>query len=186
MDFKNIFYYDSDSPSCIKWAQERRSAKNNSWVSKKIGDCAGTFDKRSGYWKTSLNGQSFLVHRIIWEIFNGEIDNDLIIDHIDRDRSNNKIENLRVVTTAVNSRNSFMYSTNTSGFNGVIYSQPKSRPPNYTAHWREDGKLKTKSFSVAKYGEEGAFNLAKEHRIKMIEKLNNLGANYSETHGESK
>jgi len=183
MDFSTIFYYDINSPSFLSWAQERRSAKNNSWVAKKVGDFAGTFDK-TGYWKTSLNGKSFLVHRIVWQLFNGDIADGMVIDHIDRDSTNNKIENLRMVTTSVNSRNSSMYSTNSTGITGVTYWEPINRPPRYSAFWREDGKLRTKSFSVAKYGKDLALQLATEYRKSMIEKLNEQGAKYSTTHGD--
>ena len=45
-------------------------------------------------------------HRIIWGLHYGEFpDEDKVIDHIDHDGSNNKIENLRVVSTRDNSKN---------------------------------------------------------------------------------
>lgn len=186
MTFSELFYYDVTSESFLRWAQVRHSAKNLSWVSKKVGDHAGTFDRTTGYWKTSVNGKSFLVHRIIWSLFNGEIPAGMVIDHIDRNPENNKIDNLRLVTAIINSRNSSMYSTNSSGTTGVCYWEPINRPARYSAHWREDGKLRSKTFSVAKYGKEEALKLATEYRKEMIEKLNKLGAEYSQTHGEAK
>lgn len=44
------------------------------------------------------------VHRIVWETFNGKILNDLTIDHINRDTSDNRIENLRLLTREENTR----------------------------------------------------------------------------------
>lgn len=38
------------------------------------------------------------VHRLVWETFNGEITNDLTIDHIDENKCNNDISNLRLLT----------------------------------------------------------------------------------------
>lgn len=183
MNVEELFYYDETSESFLRWSQPRYSAKNNSWMCRNIGDLAGTLMK-GGYWRVSVDRKAYLVHRIIWELFNGSIAEGLVIDHIDKNPSNNKISNLRLVTVAVNTRNSSMYSTNTSGFNGVSFWQPKDRPPRYTAHWREDGKLKTKTFSVAKYGKELALELATNYRKLMIEKLNENGAEYSPTHGE--
>ena len=42
------------------------------------------------------------VHRFVWEYFNGPVDEGLVIDHIDGDRSNNRLSNLRVVTQREN------------------------------------------------------------------------------------
>lgn len=42
------------------------------------------------------------VHRIVWETFNGEIKDDLTIDHIDRNTQNNNLSNLRLLTREEN------------------------------------------------------------------------------------
>lgn len=42
------------------------------------------------------------LHRLIWETFNGKIDNDLTVDHIDNDVSNNKLSNLQLLTREEN------------------------------------------------------------------------------------
>jgi hypothetical protein len=44
-------------------------------------------------------------HRIVWESFNGKIPNGLEIDHIDRNKHNNKLKNLRLVTHSENCLN---------------------------------------------------------------------------------
>ncbi|MDA7436471.1 HNH endonuclease [Synechococcus sp. AH-601-B19] len=50
-------------------------------------------------------GKRVAIHRIIWTIINGDIEEGMVIDHIDRDKCNNKIENLRCVTQSENNRN---------------------------------------------------------------------------------
>ena len=59
----------------------------------------------NGYEYVSFSGKAKLVHRVMWEIFKGKIPNGMEIDHIDCDRLNNAIDNLRVVTSSENKRN---------------------------------------------------------------------------------
>lgn len=44
-------------------------------------------------------------HRCVWEAFNGRIPTNLEIDHIDRNKHNNKLSNLRLVTHSENMKN---------------------------------------------------------------------------------
>lgn len=42
------------------------------------------------------------VHRVVWEAFNGPLQEGMSIDHIDEDKTNNSIENLRIMTPSEN------------------------------------------------------------------------------------
>lgn len=59
-------------------------------------------EKAGNYYRVSmsygLNGKHFLVHRVVWEAFNGEIVKGYDIDHLDGDPSNNALENLEMIT----------------------------------------------------------------------------------------
>ena len=57
---------------------------------------------RNGYKRVTINKKTRSIHRIVWEIFNGEIPKDMVIDHIDGNRSNNDLNNLRLVTQSEN------------------------------------------------------------------------------------
>lgn len=57
-----------------------------------------------GYFVVYLNKHPYTVHRIIYSTFN-DIDENLVIDHIDTIRTNNCIDNLRQVSRAQNNRN---------------------------------------------------------------------------------
>lgn len=54
----------------------------------------------SGYRNSSVDGVLYRTHRLIWKMHNP--DDPYILDHIDRDRLNNKIENLRRVDDSQN------------------------------------------------------------------------------------
>jgi hypothetical protein len=58
-----------------------------------------------GYRRIKINRKLYYSHRLIYMYHNGEITDNLHIDHIDRDKSNNNIENLRLVTEQENQWN---------------------------------------------------------------------------------
>ncbi|MCF0112569.1 MAG: HNH endonuclease [Bacilli bacterium] len=66
-----------------------------------------TFGSRhpSGYRSITLNHKTYLVHRLIAEAFFGNIPENAEVDHIDRDKSNNAVINLRICSHAMNMRN---------------------------------------------------------------------------------
>lgn len=71
----------------------------------KVGDPAGYIDGR-GYLRTNFDGSMKANHIIIWTMHFGEPDPELCLDHIDRDKLNNKLENLREITRTQNNLNS--------------------------------------------------------------------------------
>lgn len=68
----------------------------------KIGDVAGCINK-SGYRQTMVNGKLCYAHRLIFMYHHGYLSD--YLDHIDGDKSNNNINNLRVATNQENSMN---------------------------------------------------------------------------------
>ena len=80
------------------------------------GKIAGSL-KPHGYTIVEIDGKPIMAHWIVWIMHNGLFDGQ--IDHIDGNRSNNKIENLRVVTQAQNQWNRKISSNNTVGVKGV-------------------------------------------------------------------
>lgn len=72
---------------------------------KKTGHIYRSYNKE-GYVRIRLLGVEYKAHRIIWSLFNGPIPEGMLIDHIDGDPGNNKIENLRLATRQQNNANS--------------------------------------------------------------------------------
>lgn len=68
-----------------------------------------SFGISNGYLQVALhkNGskEQPLVHRLVWEAFYGKIPDGMVIDHIDTNRQNNSVENLRCVTPKENCNN---------------------------------------------------------------------------------
>jgi len=71
---------------------------------KNIEKPIGRLDDR-GYIRCWHDSKKWRVHRLIWIWHNGEVPTGLVIDHINRVRTDNRIENLRVVTPSENARN---------------------------------------------------------------------------------
>lgn len=97
--------------------------------------------------------------------------------------------NLTWVLPDLQARNKTMSKRNKSGVTGV-YLQNDNGKTSAVAFWREfdpirnKNIMKSKSFSVSKYGEKVAFHLAVNARKEAIERLNNLGYGYTENHGK--
>jgi hypothetical protein len=80
---------------------------------------AGCTD-REGYMMITINGKSYRRHRLIWAYFYGDPGTNTEIDHINRIKGDDRIENLRLATRQENSYN-VVYSTNKSGHPGVCW-----------------------------------------------------------------
>ena len=61
------------------------------------GDIAGSL-KSDGYLDVTVEGRKYYATRIIWMMMTGQDPGDLYVDHKDRDRSNNRWNNLRLAT----------------------------------------------------------------------------------------
>ena len=59
--------------------------------------------KNSGYLGFRFEGKDYRTHRVVWEIHNGKIPKDKVIDHINANKVDNRIENLQLVTAQENS-----------------------------------------------------------------------------------
>lgn len=64
----------------------------------------GTLSK-AGYLRIRYNGKVEYVHRLMWQHFNGPIPSGMHIDHINGNKSDNRLENLRLVTPFENVQN---------------------------------------------------------------------------------
>jgi|694.fasta_scaffold28737_8 hypothetical protein len=84
----------------------------------KVGDVAGW--SYNGYREIEINNKAYKAHRLAWLYVYGEMPKNLV-DHIDGNRSNNKISNLREATYQENSENYKTPKTNKSGVKNVSW-----------------------------------------------------------------
>lgn len=63
---------------------------------RKLGSSAG-YMKSDGYWRVYIHGKGYYLHRLIW-LYHKGTNPTLELDHINRNKSDNRIENLREVT----------------------------------------------------------------------------------------
>ena len=126
-DLKERVYYDSSTGVFI-WA----ARTNHKTV---VGAPAGHV-ARTGYLYIGIKGRPYPAGRLAWLYVYGEWP-DGLIDHINRDRSDNRISNLRVVTASQSNYNRVLTKKNKTGFTGV-YPQGKK----YRAEARVAGVAK--------------------------------------------
>lgn len=91
-----------------------------------------------GYFIVSIFGKTKYVHRLVWEAFNGPTDSQ--IDHrIEGNKTDNRLENLQVLTNRQNVSKHYLTTPKTSQFTGVYWSKHAQK---WTARIRVKGKLK--------------------------------------------
>lgn len=74
--------------------------------------------RSDGYRIIQVNNRNYLAHQLVWILFNFEYPK-YQIDHINGNRQDNRIENLRDVPALVNNKNAKKHKHNTSGIMGV-------------------------------------------------------------------
>lgn len=110
--------------------------KHRQWNAKNSGQVAGSVSKR-GYVNIGINGVVYQAHRLAWLYVYGEWPRGSV-DHIDRNPSNNRIQNLRGANCRENSRNRRTPRHSKSGVKGVHWNKKLKR---WRAGIRVDGKM---------------------------------------------
>lgn len=125
----------------------------------KIGSAAGS-QSYNDRWVIRYKGNLYYAHRLAWLYVYGEFPESMI-DHIDGNPLNNRIQNLRVCTSKENQKNQGIPKHNTSGFKGVS----KFRRDN---KWQAQARLEGKDvylglFNTPEEASEAYNTFAKQH-----------------------
>ena len=128
--FKPIDDYDNYSISNFGNVKNNKTNR----IMKQCNDSEGYKKinlKKDGKWKI------FSVHRLVGNAFLENPDNKPMIDHIDENKSNNNVKNLRWATRNDNGCNRGKTRNNKSGFKGVCFHKHTHK---YVAEIRSNGK----------------------------------------------
>lgn len=184
--FNSIFEYNPQSPTGLVWKIE--TGCKNPKDKKYPGDIAGSIKGRHA--TVNYKGETYYTHRVVYVLHNKNIDDNIVIDHINGNAFDNSIENLRAVTQSINARNRVKSSNNTTGTTWVhLRTSGKSKNGHpvlcYVVQWTEgNGKRKIKSFSVFKHGLLPAYSMAVKFANEKLIELHNNGENYTLNHGK--
>ena len=86
-----------------------------------------TWKRHDGYLYCWSDGRRMRHHVHVWEKANGAVPSGYEIDHINGQRNDNRLENLRLVTRQENMRNAKKSKANSSGVTGVSWNKAKKR-----------------------------------------------------------
>ena len=118
--------------------------KDDGWLYRKIDDIRLGYVNNK-YINMKIKGYTFKAHRLIYWLCTGiRPPDDMIIDHIDGNPSNNKIDNLRLVTYSQNAINVKLQKSNTSGYKGVKFNK------NYNT-WVSTISINNKNISLGSF-----------------------------------
>jgi HNH endonuclease len=111
-----------DECSVLIWRDRPRSHFKSAWAHRRFeqkhaGKPVGTWTT-NGYLYVGYRGSKLRAHRVVWALAHGRwpVED---IDHINGDRSDNRLENLREVTRQQNLQNTARRKDNTTGITGV-------------------------------------------------------------------
>lgn len=107
----------------------------------KAGDVAGTV-RPDGYIAVRIDGRKYQAHRLAWLYEHGSLPP--ILDHINGNKGDNRIANLRPATNAQNCQNRGRRADNESGLKGVSFDKA-------TGKWRANGGANGKWKSLGRF-----------------------------------
>lgn len=168
------FRIDPDSPSGLSKIKKDGSLKPIGYVQYRH------YTREPACWVLWLSKRKYGVHRVILTLSGVILCADTVVNHINCNPLDNRLENLEVCSQSENNqRNRITLGlennpTNTSGVTGVYEVTNNNSGNFYTyamACWSENNKSKSKKFSYNKYGKEKAWELAIAFRNQKVKEL---------------
>ena len=120
-ELRRLVNYDCQTGVFTWKARAENYATSQRFAGKKSG-CPS----KSGYLRMMVNGKLYYCHRLAWLYMTGRWPK-ADIDHINRNRSDNRWCNLREASRSQNNVNAGMRKNNTSGLKGAFFCQDKKK-----------------------------------------------------------
>lgn len=155
----DYFEYDPDT-GIIRWKVRRNKMQK--------GQIAG-YCHSSGYIRIEVKGKSYKAHRIAFALGHNTLNIPNGIDHINGNRSDNRLDNLREATTQQNNYNTRKRKNTTSKYKGVSWD---TRYQKWHARIRINGKQKHLGYYTS---EEEAYAAYCKAAIELHGEFANLG-----------
>lgn len=162
-------YYDESSPTYI------RNKTANIYSRKPADSVVGCLNSSSKYKVIGINSETYSLHRVIYCLYyKVDVPANMVIDHIDCDKTNNHPSNLRLVTQQQNSTNRKTFTDST----GITFKDGY-----FTVTWSLNSKQYNKRLTCSKYfpdlppdeAKQKTYELALAYRKEKIEELKLLG-----------
>lgn len=156
---KEIMDYVYEQNGWLYWKKLCSSA-----CRQKIGSLAGNFQKSSGYYHVKINGKTYYNHRILYQIYNNVIlsEND-IVDHHDRNKTNNSKENLVLSDHSENSCNQKVNKNNLStGLKNISIMKSKNFKYYHITIRKHGKQVFSKYYRTDKFTEEDVIKIRDE------------------------
>ena len=150
---RELLDYDA-ATGMFRWRETRGGVR--------VGSAAGRVNV-NGYVEIGIDGRLVGAHRAAWMHSRGEIPTGHVIDHIDGNRRDNRLANLRVVTVMQNGQNRHR-PAGSNAVVGVTWDKARRK-------WRADIKVGSKCVTLGRFDRHGdalaAYTTAKakHHRI---------------------
>jgi len=163
-----IYKYFYEKNGQLYWSISRGVIKKDS-----LAGC-----NKKGYLKVVLGGKEYCVHRILYQIYHKlyEIPNEIQIDHIDNNKLNNNVHNLRLATNSQNQMNVNAQRNNKTGYKNILtYNSHYYKNIHYQVKIFFNGKRYCKLFPHTNDGLEQAIVHRNEKLRELHGKFANLG-----------
>ena len=142
---RQLFTYDKDT-GALRW---KVRASRNVFA----GDVAGA-PRPGGYWVLGYQGKQYKVHNLVWNYHYGNIPDGKTIDHSDRNKTNNRVENLVPASLSRQQRNRLHRGFKRSG---------SSKNP-----WRAEVFFDSKKHSLGSFTTALQARLAYERKVREL------------------
>ena len=120
----------------------------------------------------NIKVKMFTIHRLLGKCFLDNPNNYPVIDHINCNKMDNRLSNLRWTTYSINNHNSINSNKNKKNISGEPNISHRKERNSWQVIIYFNKKIYRKSFNIKKYTNEKAFNMAIQYRDNLRKELN--------------